>query len=188
MLRRLRYLTQKIKHAFKKRSLQFTISITFTLVAVTGMILVAVILSARFVNSNEQMISDDNRRMLNQVNLNLDNYLHNMMRVSDSMYYRVIKNVDIDTDMESLTKDMGLLYETNRDLLVSVAVFTDNGEVVAAEPLSPAEGDGGPKEPKLVCGRKRTDRKFAFFHPACAEFVYKFRQPLQLGGVPQPFH
>ena len=54
--------------------------------------------------------------MLNQVNLNLDNYLHNMMRVSDSMYYRVIKNVDIDTDMESLTKDMGLLYETNRDL------------------------------------------------------------------------
>ena len=133
MLRRLRYLTQKIKHAFKKRSLQFTISITFTLVAVTGMILVAVILSARFVNSNEQMISDDNRRMLNQVNLNLDNYLHNMMRVSDSMYYRVIKNVDIDTDMESLTKDMGLLYETNRDLLVSVAVFTDNGEVVAAE-------------------------------------------------------
>ena len=83
MLRRLRYLTQKIKHAFKKRSLQFTISITFTLVAVTGMILVAVILSARFVNSNEQMISDDNRRMLNQVNLNLVNYLHNMMRVSD---------------------------------------------------------------------------------------------------------
>ena len=78
MLRRLRYLTQKIKHAFKKRSLQFTISITFTLVAVTGMILVAVILSARFVNSNEQMISDDNRRMLNQVNLNLDNYLHNI--------------------------------------------------------------------------------------------------------------
>ena len=145
MLRRLRYLTQKIKHAFKKRSLQFTISITFTLVAVTGMILVAVILSARFVNSNEQMISDDNRRMLNQVNLNLDNYLHNMMRVSDSMYYRVIKNVDIDTDMESLTKDMGLLYETNRDLLVSVAVFTDNGEVVAAEPLSQLKATVDPK-------------------------------------------
>lgn len=145
MLRRLRYLTQKIKHAFKKRSLQFTISITFTLVAVTGMILVAVILSARFVNSNEQMISDDNRRMLNQVNLNLDNYLHNMMRVSDSMYYRVIKNVDISTDMESLTKDMGLLYETNRDLLVSVAVFTDNGEVVAAEPLSQLKATVDPK-------------------------------------------
>ena len=165
MLRRLRYLTQKIKHAFKKRSLQFTISITFTLVAVTGMILVAVILSARFVNSNEQMISDDNRRMLNQVNLNLDNYLHNMMRVSDSMYYRVIKNVDIDTDMESLTKDMGLLYETNRDLLVSVAVFTDNGEVVAAEPLSQLKATVDPKSQSWFVDAKRTDRKFAFFPP-----------------------
>ena len=69
------------------------------------------------------MVSDDNRRMLSQVNLNLDNYLHNMMRVSDSMYYRVIKNVDIETDMDSLVKDMRLLYETNRDLLVSVAVL-----------------------------------------------------------------
>lgn len=145
MLRRLRNLSQRIKHAYKKRSIQFTISITFTLVAVAGMILVAVILSARFINSSEKMVSDDNRRMLSQVNLNLDNYLHNMMRVSDSMYYRVIKNVDIETDMDSLVKDMRLLYETNRDLLVSVAVFTDSGEVVAAEPLSQLKFTVDPK-------------------------------------------
>ena len=140
----------------------------------------AVILSARFVNSNEQMISDDNRRMLNQVNLNLDNYLHNMMRVSDSMYYRVIKNVDIDTDMESLTKDMGLLYETNRDLLVSVAVFTDNGEVVAAEPLSQLKATVDPKSQSWFV-TQTNGSKICIFPPACAEFVYKFRQPLQLG-------
>ena len=145
MLRRLRNFSQRIKHAYKKRSIQFTISITFTLVAVAGMILVAVILSARFINSSEKMVSDDNRRMLSQVNLNLDNYLHNMMRVSDSMYYRVIKNVDIETDMDSLVKDMRLLYETNRDLLVSVAVFTDSGEVVAAEPLSQLKFTVDPK-------------------------------------------
>ena len=64
------------------------------------------------------------RDRLSQVNLNLDNYLHNMMRVSDSMYYRVIKNVDIETDMDSLVKDMRLLYETNRDLLVSCLLYT----------------------------------------------------------------
>ncbi len=145
MLRRLKHISQRIKHAYKKRSIQFTISITFTLVAVAGMILVAVILSARFINSTEKMVSDDNRRMLNQVNLNLDNYLHNMMRVSDSMYYRVIKNADIASDMEDLTKDMRLLYETNRDLLVSVAVFTDSGEVVAAEPLSQLKAAVDPK-------------------------------------------
>lgn len=33
--------------------------------------------------------------MLAQVNLNLDSYLRNMMRVSDTVYYRVIKNTDL---------------------------------------------------------------------------------------------
>ncbi|MDC0700641.1 sensor histidine kinase, partial [Blautia wexlerae] len=145
MLKRYKAITDRARHALKRRSIQFTISISFTMVAVAGMILVAAILSARFISSSEQMVSEDNRRMLNQVNLNLDNYLHNMMKVSDSMYYRVIKNVDLSSDLDKLTQDMRLLYETNRDLLVSVAVFTDSGEVIAAEPLSQLKFTVDPK-------------------------------------------
>lgn len=145
MLKRYKAITDRIRYALKRRSIQFTISISFTMVAVAGMILVAAILSARFISSSEQMVSEDNRRMLNQVNLNLDNYLHNMMKVSDSMYYRVIKNVDLSSDLDKLTQDMRLLYETNRDLLVSVAVFTDSGEVIAAEPLSQLKFTVDPK-------------------------------------------
>ena len=68
------------------------------------------------------------------MNLNLDAYLRGMMRVSDTMYYRVIKNADLDSD--SLDAQMALLYENNRDSLVSIAVFAQSGELVSATPLA----------------------------------------------------
>ena len=68
------------------------------------------------------------------MNLNLDAYLRGMMRVSDTMYYRVIKNADLDSD--SLDAQMALLYESNRDSLVSIAVFAQSGELVSATPLA----------------------------------------------------
>jgi two-component system sensor histidine kinase YesM len=122
------------KHSFQKRSLQFTISLTFTAVAVIGMLIVAFSLSLRFINSSEKMAAENSTRMVNQVNLNLDNYLRNMLRISDSMYYRVIKNADLATD--NISEDMSLLYETNRDLLISIGVFSSDGRIIAAEPLN----------------------------------------------------
>jgi Predicted signal transduction protein with a C-terminal ATPase domain len=122
------------KHFLQRRSLQFTISISFTVVAVLGMLVVGVSLSMRFIGSSEKMASEDNTRMVDQVNLNLDTYLRNMLRVSDSMYYRVIKNADLATD--DIGPDMSLLYDTSRDLLISIGVFSGTGQVIAAEPLS----------------------------------------------------
>jgi len=134
MRKRVKDILDKATHFFQKRSLQFTISITFTAVAVVGMVIVGASLSLRFISSSEKMISEDSVRMVDQVNLNLDTYLRNMMRISDSMYYRVIKNADLSTD--NISNDMSLLYETNRDLLISIGVFSNSGKVIASEPLA----------------------------------------------------
>ncbi|MBW7573055.1 sensor histidine kinase [Caproiciproducens faecalis] len=134
MRKKARDIIDKITQLLQKKSLQFTISITFTAVSVVGMLIVGGSLSMRFISSSEKMVSDDSTRMVDQVNLNLDNYLRNMMRISDSMYYRVIKNADLSTD--NISNDMSLLYETNRDLLISIGVFSNSGKVIAAEPLT----------------------------------------------------
>ena len=55
-----------------------------------------------------------------------------MMRVSDTMYYRVIKSADLGRD--SLTAPMELLYEDDRDSLVSIALFDLRGGLVSAVP------------------------------------------------------
>jgi len=76
--------------------------------------------------------------VLAQVNWNLDSYLRNMMRVSDTVYYRVIKSADLEQSdtAQELRDALKLLYAKDRDVLVSLAVFDENGELISATPLT----------------------------------------------------
>lgn len=55
-----------------------------------------------------------------------------MMRVSDTAYYNVIKSTDLSEG--DLTPALELLYASNRDSIVSMAVFSSTGELIAATP------------------------------------------------------
>jgi len=135
---------QKIVKNLNNVSIQYIISISFTVIAVMGMLMVGGALYLRFINSTEYMISENNKSMLEQVNLNLDSYLHNMMKVSDTTYYNVIKKKDLST--ESINNEMDLLYETNKDALISISVFSEYGEVVAASPVGQLKSSVDPRE------------------------------------------
>ena len=129
---------------YRRSSIQVVISLSFTTVAVIGMILLGSALLLRFSSSTDALLAEDSRRILDQVNLNLDSYLRSMMRVSDTMYYRVIKNADLAED--SIGAGMNLLYETNRDTVVSIAVFSQNGGLVSATPLSNLKRQARPEQ------------------------------------------
>lgn len=129
---------------YRRSSIQVVISLSFTIVAVIGMILLGSALLLRFSSSTDALLAEDSRRILDQVNLNLDSYLRGMMRVSDTMYYRVIKNADLAED--SISAGMNLLYETNRDTVVSIAVFSQNGGLVSATPLSSLKRQARPAQ------------------------------------------
>ena len=64
------------------------------------------------------------------------------MRISDTVYYRGIKDMDLAED--DLTAPLNLLYEENRDALVSLAVFDGQGGLVSAVPLSAVKRDADP--------------------------------------------
>ena len=128
---------------YRRSSIQMILSLSFTAVAVTGMVFLGLTLFLRFSASNNAQAAKTSQRVLAQVNLNLDAYLRSMMRVSDAMYYRVIKNTDLAAD--SLDDRMSLLYESNRDMLVSIAVFSQGGKLVSAAPLAPLKKDAAPQ-------------------------------------------
>lgn len=128
---------------YRRSSIQMILSLSFTAVAVAGMVFLGLTLFLRFSASNNAQAAKTSQRVLAQVNLNLDAYLRSMMRVSDAMYYRVIKNADLAAD--SLDDRMDLLYESNRDMLVSIAVFSQEGELVSAAPLAPLKKDAAPQ-------------------------------------------
>ena len=119
---------------YRTMSIQMVISLSFTAAAVAGMLLMGLSLVWRYSAGTEQLVRENTERVLSQVNMNMDSYLRRMMRVSDTMYYRIIKNADLAT--QSLDEGMELLYEENRDELVSIAVFDSKGALVAGTPLT----------------------------------------------------
>lgn len=119
---------------YRTMSIQMVISLSFTAAAVAGMVLMGLSLVWRYSAGTEQLVRENTERVLGQVNMNMDSYLRRMMRVSDTMYYRIIKNADLAT--QSLDEGMELLYEENRDELVSIAVFDSRGALVAGTPLT----------------------------------------------------
>lgn len=124
---------KKIRHYYTDASIRYVISVSFTIVSITGMIILGTSFYLRFMHSTEAMITENNKSILEQVNLNLDNYLRNMMKVSDGFYYNVIKKTDLAT--EDISKEMDLLYETNKDSLISISLFSEYGEIIEATPV-----------------------------------------------------
>ena len=118
---------------YRKMSIQMVLSLSFTAVAAAGILLIGVSLIWRFSAASEELVAENSQRVLAQANLNLDSYLRRMMRISDTVHYRCIKNMDLAKD--DLTASLNLLYEENRDDLVSLAVFDRTGELVSAVPL-----------------------------------------------------
>ena len=134
----------RLAEQYRRMSIQMVISLSFTAVAVVGMVFMGLSLFWRFSAETETLVEENSQRVLAQANQNLDSYLRRMMRVSDTMYYRVIKNMDLAED--SLVDAMELLYEENRDSLVSIAVFDERGGLVSATPLSALKGDARPAD------------------------------------------
>lgn len=123
-----------LSRRYRTMSIQMVISLSFTAAAVAGMLLMGLSLVWRYSAGTDQLVRENTERVLSQVNMNMDSYLRRMMRVSDTMYYRIIKNADLAS--QSLDEGMELLYEENRDELVSIAVFDSKGALVAGTPLT----------------------------------------------------
>ncbi len=123
----------------KSQSIQMTISVSFTAVAMLGMGILGISLYNQFANRMEDMTVQSSEQLLSQTSINLETYLRNMRRISDAMYYTVIKDKDLATD--NMEAEMNLLYEANKDNLISIACYTNQGRLVAAVPVATEKKD-----------------------------------------------
>lgn len=121
------------------RSIQVTIAVSFTVVALVCMLAMGVALYQRFDIRSEKMLRDSAELMLDQTSVSLEDYLRSMRRISDAVYYNVIKDQDISS--ESPANQMDLLYEAHKDYLISLALYTEDGTLVSASPVGVEKED-----------------------------------------------
>ena len=136
-------LRRRWREIYHRSSIQVILSLFFTAVAVVGMVFLGLTLFLRFSASNNALLAENSQRVLSQVNLNLDARLREMMRVSDAAYYQIIKDADLAEG--DISRDLELLYYTSRESLVSIAVFSDSGGLIAAAPLAMLKNSVAPE-------------------------------------------
>ncbi len=123
-----------IREGYKKRSLQWTISLSFTAISIISIASMAIAFYSHSINTIRENTIKENEQIVDQVSRNLNSYIRNMMGISDTMYYSVIKNRNL--TYEKINKEMNLLYEANKDNLTSIVCATGDGAIVAASPIS----------------------------------------------------
>lgn len=125
---------QRVKKASKRRSIQLIISLSFTAVSILSMAFMTFAFYTNYISTAKATAIENNEQVIEQISWNLNSYLKNMMRISDSMYYNVIKNLDLTSD--TMNKEMDLLYEANKDNLISIACVSQDGALISAAPIA----------------------------------------------------
>lgn len=152
----MRHFIERLSQRFTRSSIRFTMFASFTLSAVLAILFTGITLYARFSAQLDATIEGENQMLVEQVNQSLGTYLRDMIRLSDSLYYNVVKNTDLDEN--TVSGEMRLLYDTYSDYIASIVLFDRDGTLVAtAPPAKLREGVDVQGEPWFRAAMDRTE-------------------------------
>lgn len=118
----------------KKASIRYMIFVYFTVSALAVILLTGAVLYLQMSRQLTLAVQDENKAVLGQINRSVDSYLRTIMKLSDSLYYGVIKNADLSA--ESVNSQITLLYDNNKDSIANIALLSKEGELLEAVPAA----------------------------------------------------
>ena len=124
---------------YMPHTIQSTILMAFTVVSFTLLLILGLMLYTLFARRMRSGTIEATQQLMEQSVVNLEDYLVSMRRISDAMYYDVIKNADFERD--SVDNEMNIIYEAHKDNLVSLSLFMQDGTLVSASPISSLKAD-----------------------------------------------
>ena len=92
---------------FKRTSIRYIIFVYFTVTALTASIFIGLSLYSRMSKQMTDTMQEENQILIDQLNRSVDVWLRSIMKLSDSLYYGVVKNADLTG--ESINREMTLL-------------------------------------------------------------------------------
>lgn len=121
----------KLRLSSKLRSIQLIITLTFTAITVLVALIVSFMLYNKFAKTAEENANLNMQQIIEQVNYNLDLYVRGMGNIFEKAEQQITTSPSIDSPL--MNEKMGTLMSSREDL-VSVAVFTPEGEYVVGTP------------------------------------------------------
>ena len=155
----------KIRQDFRKflpkqsmQNILYVIILTLTLLVA---VFVGFFVSKSQQEKQAQIIVQDNQELAEQINVSMSQYLHSMMRLSDTLYYNIIKGNDRG-QMEQMFQAM---YDGYKDYVESIALFQEDGTLLQVMPaLSSAASSDVMQEEWFSSALERSEN-IHFFRP-----------------------
>lgn len=122
----------RLRQDGQRLELRRVIWVSFTAAAVGISLFMGLSFYGRFMQQTRETLREENRSLLEQAGYQFHAYIRNIMKVSDSLYYSVIKKRD--AGEESVVDSFQLLYDTNRETIQRIALFSEDGQLLAAAP------------------------------------------------------
>ncbi|MCM1124646.1 MAG: histidine kinase, partial [Eubacterium sp.] len=123
----------------KKTSIRYMTFIYFTASALAVILLTGVALYLQMSRQLTLAVQEENQAVLKQINRSVDAYLRTIMKLSDSLYYDIIKNADL--NKEPVNDSITLLYENNKESIANIALLSKEGELLEAVPAARLKTD-----------------------------------------------
>lgn len=122
------------KEMYYNISLRNIVWLSFSLTAAAASIIMGLSFYSRFSSQLQSEIQAEDQQLIGQVNKSMGTYLRTIMKVSDTLCYSVIKDKDIRKD--EFWESFQLLYDTNKDYIKNIALFSEEGEPIVMAPAA----------------------------------------------------
>ena len=122
------------KKIIYNRSIRNSIFIYFTITSLIAVLLIVISIYSRLSSQLSDTVKRENISLVNRVGSSMEVYLRNIMKLSDTIYYGIIKNVNLSE--ESINEEMTLLYNNNKDQVLNIALISKEGEPISVVPAA----------------------------------------------------
>lgn len=122
------------KKIIYNRSIRNSIFIYFTITSLIAVLLIVISIYSRLSSQLSDTVKQENISLVNRVGSSMEVYLRNIMKLSDTIYYGIIKNVNLSE--ESINEEMTLLYNNNKDQVLNIALISKEGKPISVVPAA----------------------------------------------------
>ena len=122
------------KKIIYNRSIRNSIFIYFTITSLIAVLLIVISVYSRLSSQLSDTVKRENISLVNRVGSSMEVYLRNIMKLSDTIYYGIIKNVNLSE--ESINEEMTLLYNNNKDQVFNIALISKEGKPISVVPAA----------------------------------------------------
>lgn len=111
----------------KRKSIQFILTVSFTIFSVFIILLVSVVLYGRFSATAQENAFRNSQQIVDQVSYNLENYIEVTSDLFNMMHHSIGQSADVKSD--GMRRQLESMMSTRSDT-VSLALFDDKGQLL----------------------------------------------------------